>query len=107
MNLNKEVSRMMIELNVKEVELIGQWNRVSGKVQVDATSERIEKLISSSLTKMAERDDGWTVLFQDPADSRYWELTYPNSDWHGGGPPALKCITEDVAREKYDLSGRL
>ena len=34
---------------------------------------------------------------------RYWERTYPHSDWHGGGPPCLTNITFDAAKEKYKV----
>jgi hypothetical protein len=45
----------------------------------------------------------WETLYRDPNDGRYWERTYPHSDWHGGGPPCLTKITFDAAKEKYKV----
>jgi hypothetical protein len=32
-----------------------------------------------------------------------WELTYPQSYLHGGGPPALYKIDENEAHKKFDF----
>jgi len=46
---------------------------------------------------LSGRDD----LYRDPDDGRLWELTWPQSDMHGGGPHRLSCLTIDAARMKY------
>jgi hypothetical protein len=46
------------------------------------------------------RHNGWNALYRDPNDCRYWELTYPEGELHGGGPPQLRCLTADEARQK-------
>lgn len=33
----------------------------------------------------------------------HWELTYPESGYHGG-PPSLRNITEEMAKTKYKMS---
>ena len=91
----------MIELQPHEYRLAGRWLTVGGKVIADDTARRIEELISSVLTKVATSEDGWDVLYVDESDKRHWELTYPNKEWHGGGPPALTHVTDEYAREKY------
>ncbi|CAH1649613.1 Imm27 family immunity protein [Chelatococcus asaccharovorans] len=55
------------------------------------------------LTKIAVAPEGWAVLFQDPADGRYWELTHPLGHMHGGGPPRLCNITADEAGRRYGV----
>jgi len=93
------------KLRNDETEIIGRWNLVNGKVLIDQNCERIEHLISSALVKKAisKESGGWETLYQDPSDLRFWELTYPQSGWHGGGPPALINLTEDEAKQKYDF----
>ena len=79
----------MNELEPNEHQLIGKWEYIDGKAEADSIANRIEYLIKNVLVKVSSTDDGWTILYQDHKDGRYWELTYPNSDWHGGGPPML------------------
>jgi len=56
---------------------------------------------SVSLSKVARDSSGWDSLYVDPSDNRFWELTYPESASHGGGPPHLKCLSRMEVREKY------
>ena len=53
--------------------------------------------------KLGGDASGWDVLFRDPTDGRLWELIYPQSEPHGGGPPQLRCLTADEARQKYGV----
>lgn len=92
-----------MNLQPDEVELVGRWIVVDGAVDGDATCKRIEELVAHSLNQVGSADAGWTKLFIDKNDGRYWELTYPDSDWHGGGPPMLKCVSDGYARSKYML----
>ena len=91
----------MIQIKNIETELRGGWDIINSLVECDETSKRIEELISNHLIKIATNETGWDILFQDPADSRYWELTYPHSEWHGGGPPLLKNLSKDEVILKY------
>ena len=85
-----------------ETEIRGEWKLVGGRMEADANCRRIEALTSGPLRKVAMGPSGaWEVLYVDPADGRYWELTYPQGEMHGGGPPLLECISRDEARKKY------
>jgi hypothetical protein len=84
----------------EETDLIGKSVVVGGQVQADDTWERIERLTSDYLQEVATDESGWETLYRDPQDGRYWELTHPQ-DYHGGGPPRLTHISEEVARVKY------
>ena len=84
-----------------ETQLIGGWEVVDGRITRDPTSVRIELLISRYLERLAESEGGWSALYRDPADGRLWELTYPHSEVHGGGPPSLTCIDLEHGRAKY------
>ena len=66
-----------------------------------ATASRIAWLTATALTRIAQSADGWDTLYRDPADGRYWEHTYPQSELHGGGPPRLACVALDAVRSKY------
>jgi len=62
---------------------------------------RIDTLVREHLVRVAAIPDGWDVLFRDPADGRFWELTYPSSESHAGGPPRLAVIAGPDAAQKY------
>ena len=84
-----------------ESALIGQWLAHGTLVVADETCHRIDALVASHLIVLATSADGWSALYRDPADGRLWERTYPHSDWHGGGPPSLQCISLAQARATY------
>jgi len=67
----------------------------------DASFERIQRLTESYLKRIGATPDGWDVLYKDPSDGRFWELIYPQSELHGGGPPLLRWLSDQQARDKY------
>ena len=66
-------------------------------------SSRIASLTKSHFKKLATRESGWTILYLDPSDGRYWELSHPQSELHGGGPPLLMQLDSTEARRLYSL----
>jgi hypothetical protein len=92
----------MKKLDPSETVLTGQWIFQDGRVVGDDVCKRIDALTQPYLTKIAK--SGWETLFRDPDDGRYWELTYPKSEMHGGGPTELRWLLEDEAKKKYDFS---
>lgn len=58
----------------------------------------------SDLEKIASDKSGWDTLYFHKESKSYWERTYPNSNYHGGGNPTLKKIdiTKDV-KLKYNI----
>ncbi|MEW6301915.1 MAG: Imm27 family immunity protein [Verrucomicrobiota bacterium] len=74
----------------------GQWD--------SATQSRIQQLVSQHLQRVGTADGGWSVLFRDPMDGRYWELTYPRSEMHGGGPARLAEIAQQQAMQRYVIT---
>ena len=94
---------MSLPLRSGETELVGNWVIQAGSVVADDVSKRIEVLIRSTLKEIGSSEDGWDVLYVDPSDGRYWELTYPDSGAHGGGAPKLSDMAVEQAKAKYSL----
>ncbi len=92
-----------MKLNPDEIELKGSWRFVDSSMESDDVCKRIERLISEYLIQIGTDETGWNKLFQDPEDKRYWELTYPDSELHGGGAPFLKCLSRQEVQQKYQL----
>jgi Immunity protein 27 len=92
-----------MRLQPGEVRLDGKWEFVGGKMRADPVTERIELLTTKYLTKVSMDASGWETLYRDPQDGRYWELTYPQSHMHGGGPPSLVLVEKDQVKSKYNL----
>ena len=93
----------MSDLLPNENELVGNWILEEGQTSADETCRRIEGLINGPLTELAKSECGWMTLYQDPTDGRYWEHIYPHSDMHGGGPPTLRWIAVDDAKQRYEF----
>jgi hypothetical protein len=94
---------MTEELRFAEVELIGSWNVRGRSVVADDVSLRIDALTNKLLKEIAVSDDGWAILYVDPKDGRYWELTYPDNESHGGGAPKLSVLLPEQARLEYNM----
>lgn len=88
-------------LKPEEAILEGQWIVVGTGVRGDATEMRITSLIDEQLMLLRSSSDGWSRLYKDPRDGRLWELTYPRSEMHGGGPKKLAVISFYTAQEQY------
>jgi hypothetical protein len=92
-------------LKPDETDLVGNWITTETGVDGDAVEERITELIVAHLHKMSIRPEAgaWAVLYRDPNDGRYWELTHPQSEMHGSGPKRLTNLSAATARAKYRL----
>lgn len=97
-----------------ESDLLGQWLDIGSRIEGDAVTARIGWLtitVSPELGRegTAERLErlgaagGWELLYRDPRDGRLWELIYPHSELHGGGPPRLYLLSPAEAQAKYRL----
>lgn len=95
----QETGELKQHLNPGEHILVGKWSVVDGTMQRDEVCLRIEYLVSDVLQKISV--ESWEALYRDPVDGRFWELTWPQSHLHGGGPPQLQHLTDELARRKY------
>jgi hypothetical protein len=98
-----------MNLKPDETDLVGKWVSDGDRVVSDPVETRITRLIEGQLEKIAigPESGGWEMLYRDPLDGRYWELTYPHSEWHGGGPRRLTIIDAQAATAKYRLASEL
>jgi hypothetical protein len=95
-----------VNLKPEETDLIGKWVKQGARVVADPVELRINQLIAHRLEKLAVSSEsgGWEILYRDPDDGRYWELTYPHSEMHGGGPKRLTNLPVIAAIAKYRFS---
>lgn len=91
----------VMKIQPTETQLTGKWIWHEGHVIADQTCERIDELIRSHFRQLGRDASGWKVLYRDPDDERLWELTYSQSERHGGGPAQLRSLSLDEARQKY------
>lgn len=99
------INKLFMRLKSNEVDLVGKWITLGGKVRSDEACERIQWLTTHHLRKVATSKQwgGWEVLFEDPDDGRFWEQTYPHSEMQGGGPPRLSVLSREQAKAKYQF----
>ena len=79
----------MESLKNDETELRGKWTPDGTTFRPCPTCRRIFYLISQELDLVQHSDDGATTVFKDPRNGDFWELTYPEAEFEGGGPPLL------------------
>jgi hypothetical protein len=94
-----------MEIDSEEIEIVGEWiERSYGDVVGNESCQRIAWLVKYSLKEIAVNGDNWEALYQNPKDGAYWEMSYPSSYMHGGGPPKLSKLSGSLAKEKYGAS---
>jgi hypothetical protein len=83
-------------------ELVGKWLLdESGRVVGDEIENRIWDLVRNRFVRAGERDCGWTVLYRDPTDGSFWELTLPQGELQGGGPAQLNRLSTEQVSDLY------
>jgi len=91
----------MTKIGPNETLITGRWLMSDGSMVGDQGCERIEALTYGHLVKIGQDNSGWDTLYQDPTDDRFWELIYPQSEMHGGGPPQLRRVAASEVATKY------
>ena len=104
--LRGKPTEYQLELNVIDVgvfdrSITGEWVWKGDRMVIDDQCQRIGALVNDKLVEVTTPDGGWTTLFVDPDSRQLWERTYPRSEMHGGGPPALTRLTLQEAQTKF------
>ncbi|HVW96249.1 MAG TPA: Imm27 family immunity protein [Mucilaginibacter sp.] len=86
------MSQQLTNLTPEDELIKGKWLFNGKEMSGDRNCKRIDWLINNRLVKVKSKDNGWTAVYIDPTDFRYWELTYPQGELQGGGPPMLQNI---------------
>lgn len=55
-------------------------------------SRVIDEWIAGKLERVGVDASGWLALYRDRVTGQRWELSYPHSEMHGGGPKLLRCL---------------
>jgi Immunity protein 27 len=94
-----------LPLKPEETDLVGNWVDDDGRLVSDTIDVRIGWLITNHLQRIAlnPQSGAWETLYLDPRDGRYWELTFPRGEMHGGGPRRLTNLPREAAISKYGL----
>ena len=71
------------------------WVKRGDEVVDEGDAATIEDWLANKLDKLAITDGGWRSLYRHKETGRFWELTYPHSSWHGGGPRVFRELDID------------
>jgi len=64
------------------------------------TEAEIDRALAG-LDKIGTDASGWCSLYRDRVSGDLWEISYPHSEMHGGGPRSLARISPSDARARY------
>jgi hypothetical protein len=70
------------------------WVMRDGKMAAQGDAVAITALLGE-LDRVADGAAGWAQLYRHRKTGAFWELTYPQSEMHGGGPRRLRQL--DIA----------
>jgi hypothetical protein len=85
---------------VEKTVIEGNWLFDGKQVVGDEGCKQIDAILPT-LTFVASRDGGWARLYRDDELALFWELTYPQGELHGGGPPRLESYSLEEVRANY------
>jgi hypothetical protein len=70
-------------------DLKDEWVMRDGRMIAEGDSISIDTLLVD-LERVADKDGGGTTLYRHRKTGAFWELSYPQSGMHGGGPRRLR-----------------
>jgi hypothetical protein len=73
-------------------ELREVWIMAGAHIVAGGDSETINDWLATKLEKITTEKSGWVTLYRNRESGEFWEMSYPNSEMHGGGPRLLTCL---------------
>jgi hypothetical protein len=68
------------------------WYSEDGKMLAGADALAINEMLATKLEEVRTDVTNWIVIFRHRDTNQLWELSYPQSELHGGGPRRLRLI---------------
>jgi hypothetical protein len=68
------------------------WYSEDGKPNARGDAAAIDEMLATKLEEVRTDSAGWVVIFRHRDTNKLWELSYPQSELHGGGPRRLRLI---------------
>lgn len=72
------------------------WISEDGKMIARGDAAAIDDMLATKLEKVSSNASGWLVVYRHRETSQFWELSYPQSEMHGGGPRRLRLMGEET-----------
>ncbi|MEH6347469.1 MAG: Imm27 family immunity protein [Bermanella sp.] len=67
------------------------------------TGSQAITFLEKNCIKVTTDESGWEILYKEKSSNKYWELTYPNSEMHGGGEPLVSPVAIEDVKLKFDV----
>lgn len=83
--------------------LIEEFLLKGSTVVAAGDAARTDAMLRNELVKVRDEDGGWTNLYRHKTTGTFWQLTYPNSQMHGGGPRQLVELSAAMRVLEPDL----
>jgi hypothetical protein len=80
-------------------ELNDDWVLLDGKMVAQGDTETIDRLLKTKLVEI--RKGNWALLYRHQDTQELWDLIYPRSEMHGGGPRRLRRLDHNDP-QKWD-----
>jgi hypothetical protein len=75
-------------------ELNDIWSFEDGRMIARGDADAIDDMLATKLNKIRTEEGGWTIIYRHRTTGQLWELRYPKSEMHGGGPRRLRLLAE-------------
>jgi hypothetical protein len=77
-------------------ELNDVWSFEGGRMVARGDAPAIDKMLEQELEKARVDESGWITIYRHRETGAFWELSYPQSEMHGGGPRRLRLLAQPV-----------
>ncbi len=75
-------------------ELNDGWSFRNGQRVVESDTALIDSMLANELDVVRTAEEGWTIIYRHRQTGQLWELSYPRSEMHGGGPRRLRSLKD-------------